>query len=102
MAKRLREKRAVLIEGPLDPGKPGKAKYRTAERDGTQVKLRIVDADSPNFAADFRASFAANVRLARRENGALPVNSEKLKKIVDALNERQLEDRDKNSDSQGH
>lgn len=71
MAKRAQDNRIVLVEGPIDPGKPGKPKYRTAERDGKRVRLRVVDADSPRFSADFQASFAANVRRARKENRAL-------------------------------
>jgi hypothetical protein len=63
--------KVVRVDGPLDPGKPGKARYRTVERDGEQVRLRVVNADSPRFAADFQASFAANVKRARRENRAL-------------------------------
>jgi hypothetical protein len=58
-------------DGPLDPGTPGKPKYRIAERDGKRVRLRVVDADNANFAANFQASFAANVRRARDENRAL-------------------------------
>ena len=61
----------VVVDGPLDPGRPSKAKYRTAERDGKRVRLRVVDADSPHFTADLHASFAANVRRARSENRAL-------------------------------
>ena len=71
MAKGAREMKVVLVEGSLDPGKPGKAKYRTVERDGERVRLRVVDADSPRFTADLHASFAANVRRARGENRAL-------------------------------
>lgn len=71
MAKRRPDMKVVLVEGPLDPGKPGKAKYRTAERDGKRVRLRVVDADSPRFTADFHASFAASVRRARTENRTL-------------------------------
>ena len=71
MAKRRQDTKVVVVEGPLDTGKPSKPKYRTVERDGTRVRLRVVDADSPRFAADFQASFAANVRRARAENRAL-------------------------------
>lgn len=65
------EAKVELVDGPLDAGKPGKAKYRTAERDGKRVRLRVVDADGPRFAADFQASFAASVKRARKENRAL-------------------------------
>lgn len=71
MAKRMNDMKVVVVDGPLDAGKPGKPKYRTAERDGKRVRLRVIDADSPRFAADFQASFAANVRRARRENREL-------------------------------
>jgi hypothetical protein len=60
--------RIVTVDGPLKPGKPSRPRYRTVERDGESVRLRVVDADSPTFAADFQASFAANVRRARAEN----------------------------------
>ncbi|MEA3030804.1 MAG: hypothetical protein QOG13_2129 [Sphingomonadales bacterium] len=71
MAKRRQDMKVVLVDGPLDPGKPSKAKYRTVERDGKRVRLRVVDADSPRFTADFHASFAANVRRVRDESRAL-------------------------------
>lgn len=61
-------RKVTVVEGPLDPGKPSKPRYRTAEREGKRVRLRVVDADSPTFAADFQASFAANVRRVRHEN----------------------------------
>jgi hypothetical protein len=61
----------IEVVGPLDPGKPSKPKFRTAQKDGKRVRLRVIDADSPSFAADFQASFAANVRRARSENRAL-------------------------------
>jgi hypothetical protein len=71
MAKRAHDNQVVFVEGPIDPGKPSKPKYRTVERDGNRVKLRMINADSPRFAADFQAAFAANVRRARRENREL-------------------------------
>jgi hypothetical protein len=71
MAKGSRKTTVVLVDGPLDPGKPSRAKYRTAERDGKRVRLRVVDADGPRFTADLHATFAANVRRARDENRAL-------------------------------
>jgi hypothetical protein len=61
----------IEVAGRLNPGKPRKAKFRTAQKDGKWVRLRVIDADSPSFAADFQASFAANVRRARSENRAL-------------------------------
>lgn len=71
MAKGPRKTIVVMVDGPLDPGKPSKAKYRIAERDGKRVRLRVVDADGPRFTADLHATFAANVRRARDENRAL-------------------------------
>jgi hypothetical protein len=71
MATKKTDVKMVVVDGPLDPGRPSKPKYRTAERDGKQVRLRVVDADSPSFTADLHASFAANVRRARSENRAL-------------------------------
>ncbi|KAA9019082.1 MULTISPECIES: hypothetical protein [Sphingobium] len=60
-----------IVDGPIDLGKPGKPKYRTVHKDGKVVKLRVVDADSPNFGAEFLASFKASVRKAREENRAI-------------------------------
>lgn len=61
----------VIVDGPVNAGKARKAKYRMASRDGRSVRLRVVDADSPSFGADFLDSFKANVRHARQENRAL-------------------------------
>ena len=60
-----------IVTGPLTDGTPAKAKYRIARSNGTSMKVRIVDADSPTFGADFQAAFAENVRRARRENRAI-------------------------------
>lgn len=68
MAKAPKDKRIVVLGDRVTLGKPSKAKFRTARRDGKSVRLRVIDADSPTFAADFLASFAANVRRARIEN----------------------------------
>lgn len=60
-----------IVDGPLDAGMPQKPKYRTVRQaDGRMTKLRMIDADSPSFAADFKASFKASVRMAREENRA--------------------------------
>jgi hypothetical protein len=40
MAKRMTETKVVVVEGPLDPGRPTKPKFRTVERDGKRVRLR--------------------------------------------------------------
>lgn len=71
MAKQSNERTIVEVNGTPDAGKPSKPRYRMAQRNGETVKLRIVDADSPRFAADFQAAFAANVRRVRRENRAV-------------------------------
>ena len=71
MADAPRQVRVIEVPGTLDLGKPSKPKFRTAQKDGKQVRLRVIDADSPSFAADLQASFAANVRRARSENRAL-------------------------------
>lgn len=68
MAKQSGERTIVEVNGKPDPGRPSKPRYRTVQRNGETVRLRVVDADSPRFAADFQAAFAANVRRARREN----------------------------------
>ena len=65
-----------IVEGPLDAGAPGKPRYRTVRADGKTMKVRIVDADSPSFAADFGAAFRENVRRARRANRALAAAAE--------------------------
>lgn len=65
-----------IVDGPLDAGTPGIPRYRTVRSNGKAMKVRIVDADSPVFAADFGAAFAENVRRARRENRALAIAAE--------------------------
>jgi hypothetical protein len=60
-----------IVEGPVSAGAVSKPKYRTARSDGASIRVRIVDADSPSFGADFEAAFKANVRRARRENRLL-------------------------------
>ncbi len=62
--------KVIEVDGALDLGKPGKPRFRTVQKEGKRLRLRVIDADSPSFAADFQASFAANVRRARRENRA--------------------------------
>ncbi|WP_157217545.1 hypothetical protein [Flavisphingomonas formosensis] len=56
-----------IVNGPLDIGKPSKPRYRMRRENGEWVRVRVVDADSPTFAADFLAAFRANVRRVRRE-----------------------------------
>lgn len=55
-----------MVDGPLT-GKAGKARYRTVRADGEQFRVRVVDADSPSFGADFEAAFRANVRRIRQD-----------------------------------
>ena len=61
----------TVVKGPVDPGKAGKARYRTVHKDGEAVRIRIIDPDSPDFAAQFLSAFRSNVRKARKENKAL-------------------------------
>ena len=62
-----------IVDGPLPVGKASRPRYRTARVDGQEVKVRVVDADSPTFTADFTAAFRASVRRARKENAKLPL-----------------------------
>lgn len=57
-----------IVQGGLSDGKPAKPRYRTASNDGERFRVRVVDADSPTFGADFLSAFRANVRRARQEN----------------------------------
>jgi hypothetical protein len=61
----------TIVDGPLDAGKPSKPKYRTARVNGRSFRVRVIDADSPTFAADFGSAFKANVRRARQDNRAV-------------------------------
>lgn len=61
----------VRVEGAIDPGKPGKARFRTVEKDGKTVRIRVIDADSSDFGAQFLSAFRSSVRDARKENQAL-------------------------------
>ena len=60
-----------IVDGPLPLGQASKPRYRIARIDGQEIKVRVVDADSPTFTADFTAAFRANVRRVRRENKLL-------------------------------
>ncbi len=61
-----------IVEGPIDIGKPAAPRYRTAiGPDGNNVRIRVMDPNSPTFTADFLSSFRANVRRARADNKKL-------------------------------
>lgn len=61
-----------IVKGPIDVGKPSRRRYRTAiASDGSKVRIRMIDAGSPTFTADFLDMFKENVRRARAENKAL-------------------------------
>lgn len=60
-----------IVDGPLTPDKAAKARYRTVRKDGETFRVRIVDADSPTFGADFQSAFKANVRRIRRDDRTL-------------------------------
>ena len=61
-----------FVKGPIDVGKPSRRRYRVATApDGSKVRIRTIDADSPTFTADLLDMFRENVRRARAENKAL-------------------------------
>jgi hypothetical protein len=61
--------------GPIPVGKPSRRRYRTATApDGSTVRIRMIDPDSPTFTADLTDMFRENVRRARAENKALGLN----------------------------
>lgn len=57
-----------IVDGPLKSVKPARARYRTVHSEEGSFRVRIVDADSPTFGADFESAFKANVRRIRRED----------------------------------
>jgi hypothetical protein len=59
-----------FLDGPLDAGRPAKPKYRSATVNGRKVRIRVIDADSASFSADFQAAFKSSVRRARDESKA--------------------------------
>lgn len=62
----------IKIVDSIDVGKPSRRRYRIATApDGSKVRIRMLDADSPTFTADFLDAFKQNVRRARRESRAL-------------------------------
>jgi hypothetical protein len=61
----------VRVDGPIDPGDPGKSRFQVVRRDGKESRYQIIDGDSPNFAAQFLRLFRSNVRRARKENRQL-------------------------------
>ena len=60
-----------LVDRPVTGEKSGKPRYRTAVSDGQSMRVRVVNADSPTFGADFESAFRANVRRVRKENRLL-------------------------------
>jgi hypothetical protein len=66
-----RSVKITRVDGPIDPGEAGKPRFQTVVRDGKAIRLRVVDADSPAFAAQFLSLFRSNVRRARKENRQL-------------------------------
>lgn len=61
-----------IIEGPIDIGKPSRAKYRTAyDAKGNKVRIRVIDPNAPTFTADLLSMFRENVRRERAESKAL-------------------------------
>lgn len=61
----------TIVDSKIDPGKAAKPTYRTAIVDGKKVRIRIIDAESKTFAADFLAGFQANIKRARAANRAV-------------------------------
>lgn len=66
-----RKSEFVKVSGPIDPGKGGKPQFRTLIKDGKHVRVRVIDANGADFAAQFLSSFRSNVRKARKENRSL-------------------------------
>ncbi|HEX8484237.1 hypothetical protein [Sphingomonas sp.] len=60
-----------IVDSPVTGEKAAKARYRIAMVDGEPIRIRVVNADSPTFGADFAAAFRENVRRLRRENRML-------------------------------
>lgn len=60
-----------IVKGEMSDGKAAKPRYRVASANGQRFRVRVVDADSPTFGADFLSAFRANVRRARQENTLL-------------------------------
>lgn len=61
----------IWVEAPMDQQKPGKPQFRTVVKDGRRVRIRVIDANSPDFTAQLTSAFRGNVRKARKENQAL-------------------------------
>ncbi|HEX8554461.1 MAG TPA: hypothetical protein VF695_07120 [Sphingomonas sp.] len=57
-----------IVDEPISGEKSSKPRYRMAVSDGQSVRVRVVNADSPTFGADFVSAFRANVRRVRKEN----------------------------------
>lgn len=59
----------ILAKPARNGSKPTKPLRRSARAaDGTNLTVRVIDADSPSFAQDFTAAFNANIRRARTAN----------------------------------
>lgn len=60
-----------LVDEPVTGEKAAKPRYRKALVDGRSIRVRVLDADSPTFGADFASAFRQNVRRLRRDNRML-------------------------------
>ena len=60
-----------IVDRPVTGEKSAKPRFRIASNDGESIRVRIVDADSPTFGADFTSAFRDNVRRVRKENRML-------------------------------
>ncbi len=58
----------LFVDQPVTGGKRAKPRYRKAFDGERHVRVRVVDADSPTFGADFESAFRANVRRIRADN----------------------------------
>ncbi len=57
-----------VVEGPIDPGKAKPGRYRIAHHDGKVIRIRVIDANGPDFTADLTDAFRKSVRKARADN----------------------------------
>jgi hypothetical protein len=70
---------AKVVEAPVKLGKPSTIKTKRVRLpDGTSVRVRVLDADSPKFLSDLAGVFRANVTSVRRANTSLSQSSSKV------------------------
>lgn len=63
------------VDGRIVGKTSGKANYRTVRKGDRIMRVRVIDADGPDFTREFTSAFRNSVKHARAENRELAHDS---------------------------